>query len=320
MDVRRLGILQALARYRTVRAAADALHLSPSSVSQQISVLEREAGVSLIEKEGRSVRLTSAAQVLIEHAHAIFAELESARSDLTACQDGTLGVTHAGGFASAIPALLAPAVARLHTEHPRWRVHLRQVEPEHSTDQLISGDLDLAITMAGPHLPRHDHPQIRLTHLLTEPYDAVLRTDDPLCRHEHVDIAGDLSHRPWVVSAPGTAWFDRVTAAAHTAGFQPRAVHHVDDFTAAIGLVRAGLAVALLPRSVWEGHSQADVTARPITGGPPTRHVFAAVRRGDQTPALLDTLEHVAHELAANLALPISPHSRALASDEHRTD
>lgn len=289
IDVRRLRMLEALARYGTVRATADALHMSPSAVSQQISILEQESGVILVEKEGRNVRLTPGAWLLVEHSHAIFSELESARVNLEAYQQGDHALTRVGAFASAIPGFLGPAIARLRHGRPQWHFRIVQDEPETSIDHLINGDLDLVITMSCRHLPVSDHSQVRLEPLLTEPYDAVLRDDDPLCAEHDLDFAKHLEDQDWIMSAPGTAWHDCAVAAANQVGFQPKVLHTVDDFAAAIGLVRAGLGMAVLPRLGWSSSHRSGVSVRTLRSGP-RRKVFAAIRRGDRSPALVETL------------------------------
>ncbi|MBK0865404.1 LysR family transcriptional regulator [Saccharopolyspora sp. HNM0986] len=300
IDVRRLRLLEALARHGTVRATAEAVHMSPSAVSQQISLLEHESGVILVEKDGRNIRLTPGAWLLIEHARTIFSELESAKADLEAYQQGERGLTRVGAFASAIPSFIAPAIARLRHMRPQWKFHIMQVEPETSIDRLINGDVELVITMSCRHLPHSDHPQVRLEPLLTEPYDAVLRADDPLCAEPDLDFATHLEGQDWVMSAPGSAWHDCAVAAANQAGFQPRVMHTVDDFTAAIGLVRAGLGITVLPRLGWNSASRSGIAVRTLRSGP-RRKVFAAVRRGDRAPALVELLREEGARLVSGV-------------------
>src|SRR5690349_10393160 len=144
MDVRRLRILLELARLGSMRAVADELHLTTSTVSQQLAVLAREAGATLIEPDGRRVRLTPAGRRLAGHAVTILAAVEAARHDLDPAAEpaGTLRVA---GFASAVRALL-PIAAELARRTPAVRVLIREHEPDEAFALLATDDVDLALT------------------------------------------------------------------------------------------------------------------------------------------------------------------------------
>src|SRR5882757_2799471 len=112
IDLRRLGVLRELDRRGSLAGAARALHLTPSAVSQQLASLSREVGVLLIERQGRGVRLTGQARVLLEHADLIAAQLEKARADLSAWEGGRRGAVTVGAFSSAITGLMPSALRR----------------------------------------------------------------------------------------------------------------------------------------------------------------------------------------------------------------
>jgi DNA-binding transcriptional LysR family regulator len=308
IDVRRLHVLRTLARCKTVRATAEELHLSPSAVSQQISLFERELGVDLVMRDGRNIKLTGGALVLLEHAHEVFRELEGAQADLEAYRTGELGVTYVGAFASSVAGLVAPAVAEFCHSRSRWRVSVVQAEPEESIDRLLAGELDVAVTMSGRHLPDHQNGEVLIEQLLAEPYDAVVSSSHPLGRTACLDMALDLADQPLISSAPGTAWHDCVVAAAHQAGFQPCIAHTVDDFAAAVGLVQGGLGITVLPRLGWRGANLEGVTVRPVTPAP-RRKIFAAVRRGSHLDALVEVLrQHGARIEPEDPSPPLPPH------------
>src|SRR5699024_12634829 len=128
IDVRRLHLLQVFDHHRTVAATAEALDVTPSAVSQQLAVLAKEAGVPLIERPGRRFLLTGAARVLLQRAPAIFAELERATSDLTAYVEGNGGVGRVGSFSTGTSDLVAPALPRLRTGHPRRTCEVGRAE------------------------------------------------------------------------------------------------------------------------------------------------------------------------------------------------
>src|SRR4051812_6830528 len=128
MDPRRLRLLLELSRRGSMRAVADALGYTTSTVSQQLAVLAREARTPLIEPAGRRVRLTPAGQRLAEHAVTILAALDAARADLDP-QAEPAGVVRVAGFATAIRRSVMPAVTALAETHPPVKLHIREHEP-----------------------------------------------------------------------------------------------------------------------------------------------------------------------------------------------
>ncbi|MFD6971353.1 LysR family transcriptional regulator, partial [Streptomyces sp. NPDC059949] len=119
LDVRRLRLLRELARRGTIAAVAEALSFSPSAVSQQLGVLEREAGLPLLERTGRRVRLTPAGQNLVRHAEAVLERLEQADADLAEARGGLAGALRIGAFPTAIRAIVPAALVALAGRHPR---------------------------------------------------------------------------------------------------------------------------------------------------------------------------------------------------------
>ncbi|MEY9212600.1 LysR family transcriptional regulator [Thermobifida halotolerans] len=293
IDVRRLQLLRALDEHRTVAAAAEALGVTPSAVSQQLTALAKESEVPLVERNGRRFVLTGAGRVLVEHARVIFAELERARADLARCAEGTIGTARVGSFATGISNLVAPAVAGLRRTRPGWRFSVVQAEPEHSTELLRTGAIDIAVTMSSAHLPATGTPDLQIHPVMVEPLDAVLPYEHPLAAKPELELAEDLGDADWIMSAPGTAWFDSVSAACHQAGFQPRVAHTVDDFGAAFSLVAAGLGIAVVPRLAWNGLTVPLMVVRSIRRGP-QRHILAATRTGADPEPLLTAMRQAA--------------------------
>src|SRR5918912_2215177 len=130
LDLRRLRLLRELHERGTIAAVADALQFTPSAVSQQLAVLERETGVALLERAGRGVRLTDAARVLVEHADALLARAARAEADLAAAQGAVAGRGRIAGFESVALHIALPALAALAREAPRLRCEVVEAEPE----------------------------------------------------------------------------------------------------------------------------------------------------------------------------------------------
>src|SRR4051794_20255185 len=129
LDLRRLRLLRELHQRGTIAAVADALQFTPSAVSQQLGILEREAGVQLLERAGRGVRLTDAALTLVEHAEALLERAGIAEADLAAASGTVAGRGRIAGFQSVTLRLAVPAMAALARSAPRLRTELIEAEP-----------------------------------------------------------------------------------------------------------------------------------------------------------------------------------------------
>src|SRR5919107_5877606 len=130
LDLRRLRLLRELHERGTIAAVAEALQFTPSAVSQQLAMLEREAGVRLLERAGRGVRLTDPALVLVQHADALLERAAIAEADLAAAAGTVTGRARIASFRSAAVRLALPAMEVLAREAPRLRCELIEAEPE----------------------------------------------------------------------------------------------------------------------------------------------------------------------------------------------
>ncbi|MCP2259945.1 DNA-binding transcriptional regulator, LysR family [Streptoalloteichus tenebrarius] len=286
IDPRRLRVLRALADHGTVTAAARSLYLTPSAVSQQLAALESEVGQPLLDRRGRAVRLTAAGEILASHASAVLAQLERAEADLAACASGAAGRVVVAAFATAITMVVAPAIADLRARAPKVEVLVRDAEGHASLPLLLAGEVDMAIAMDYRGAPGADDERLARVPLYAEPFDAVLPATHRLAEEDGVAV-GELAAEEWITPWPGNPCHDVVQLACENAGFQPRVAHSSDDFRAICALAGAGVGVALVPRSALRGVELRDAVIRPVTGRPPTRRVFAALRRGGERHPLL---------------------------------
>jgi DNA-binding transcriptional LysR family regulator len=264
IDVRRLAVLRELHRCGTVTAAAAALHLTPSAVSQQLAALARQTGTRLVETSGRRLQLTGAGLVLVQHAEAVLAELEQAETALRAFAAGEAGVVTVGAFPTAINGLVLPAMRRLRVEAPEVRVQVRDVTGDAAVDALMAGELDLALWIAYPGSRTVEERGAVGQSLHDDPLDLVLPAGDRRAAARSVALA-QFRDDPWV-SGLATSPCRRVSdAACAAAGFTPRVEHCTDDWTAVVGLVAAGAGVALVPRLAQPAEPD-GVVIRPVTG------------------------------------------------------
>ncbi|MFD6227811.1 LysR family transcriptional regulator [Streptomyces sp. NPDC060232] len=285
-DIKKLRILRTLAEQGTVTRAAEALHMTPSAVSQQLTNLARQLGVALLEAQGRRVRLTDAAHLVLRHAEAVFAQLERADAELAGYLSGDAGEVRVGAFSTAVPALVVPAVAQLRTAHPGVEVRVRETEAAEAYELLSAGGVDLALSLAA-HAPSARDGRFTRVTLMEDPLDVALPPGHPLRDAEDLRLA-DLSGDPWIYGGSGP-WSEIARGACEAAGFVPEQAHSASGWTAILAMVEAGMGVALVPRMVSSRAS--GVAVRVLSRDRPTRHVIAAVRRGaESAPAVAHVL------------------------------
>lgn len=276
-------MLRALADHGTVTAAGEALHLTPSAVSQQLAALESETGQDLLRRRGRRVSLTPAGELLVKHANAVAAELERAQASLASFASGAMGRVELASFASAITQVVAPTIRALRLLTPDITVVVRDAEGHASVRLLLDGEIDLAITEAHRLAPRTDDQRLYMFPLYTEPFDVVLPKNHRLSSWDDVPL-DELAGEDWIAPLPGNPCRDAVEAI----GAGARITHTSDDFRAILSLVGAGAGVALVPRNALTEIPGA--VAVPVRGTAPQRRVFAAVRRGSEGHPLIKTV------------------------------
>ncbi|MGI5479801.1 LysR family transcriptional regulator [Streptomyces lavendofoliae] len=303
IDPRRLRILRAAADHRTVTAAAAALYLTPSAVSQQLAALEQETGHVLLTRSGKGVRLTAAGEILLEHANEVLAQLERAEAELAAYAGGNAGEVTVAAFATGIAEVLAPAIGRLAGTHPGIRVRVKDAEGDESLPLVLDGEADVALAVEYRGAPREGDRRLARVPLYAEPFDAVLHAGHPLAQEPEVGLAS-LADADWIAPYPGNPCHDMVLLACELAGFDPRLVHSSDDFRAVVALAGAGAGVALVPRSALRGIELKDVVVRPVAGPAAFRRVFAAVRRGAEEHPLIRPVLSALAAAAGGLSTP----------------
>jgi DNA-binding transcriptional LysR family regulator len=283
LDLRRVRLLRELAARGTIAAVADALQFTPSAVSQQLAILEREAGVPLLERAGRGVRLTDAALTLVEHADALLERAALAEADLAAAAGTVTGRARVAGFQSVMLNLAIPAMEALARDAPRLRCELVEAEPEPAIPALALGDVDLVLGDEWRHQPLKMPEGIARADLFEDPVLLVQRQGDRR-------TLAELREAHWVTGHPGMAWEEMTRRSCRElGGFEPDIRHRANDAILAVALTAAGLAVTLLPQLPLSGAQGVQLTPTPTA-----RTIFAATRAADagrpSTQALLNAL------------------------------
>lgn len=245
MDVslRQLQMLREVAARGTMAAAAEALGYTPSAVSQQIGALEKVAGVEVLEKVGRNVRLTDAGRALVGHAEVMLTELERAQVSLENVTSEAKGPVVLAIVESVASTLLPPMLTALDEQHPDIELRTRQIEPHDAYAGLSLGELDLTFDLDYPHAPGPVPDGLVRTEIFNDWFSLVVRADDEL--DGTVDLS-TLADRAFIASPP-TSCGRCVTMACREAGFEPDLRHQVDDYPATLRLVAGGAGIALVP-------------------------------------------------------------------------
>ncbi len=271
----RLHLLDVFARVGTVRATAAELLLSPSTVSQQLGVLEAETGATLFERSGRSLTLTPAGELLVERARDLRDHMDAIEAEIHDVTTEPAGILRIGGFASSVASILSPAVEVLAREHPRLTVELLEIEPREATTALHQGRCEVMVTVDetdGSLLAS----SLTVVPLATDPLMAVLPVSHPLAGRRSVALA-DLSADAWALDAPGTYLGELVPRECRVAGFEPRVSGRFSSYGVMVAHVAAGLSVAVLPELATRGAT--GTVAVPVAGLA-RRRIVAAVRTG----------------------------------------
>lgn len=297
MDVTQLRTLRLLDDLGSLRAVAAALFVSPSAVSQQLALLQREAGVPLTRREGRGLVLTEAGRALSAAAGDVLvamARAESAIASLDAALDAPVSVAL---FHSVGPIFAGRLVAALdRTGGPAVTIADEDV-PEGDFPALTSR-YDLVVAHRVDYAPPWSGG-VRAIELLREPFDIALPAAHPLAARASL-APEDLAEESWVSSREGYSPADVVAQVGATAHRRVRVAHRVNDYATVASLVASAGAVAALPRLTAGSRLPDGVVLRPLRGAPHVRLIEVLARPETlERPAVervLDALRGVVRE------------------------
>ncbi|MGO3327143.1 LysR family transcriptional regulator [Gordonia sp. (in: high G+C Gram-positive bacteria)] len=276
LNVGRLRVLRELHLRGTLAAVAEALVYTPSAVSQQLSQLEREVGVPLLERVGRGVRLTDAALTLVGHTEAVLTRLEAAEADLAASQPTVQGVLRVALFQSVVLELAPPTLTLLDERHPLLQVELVQRDEDLATSGMLAQEFDVVL---GEEFPGRPHPIRPDVHR-----EDLLRDSLMLALPAHGRWAGlppalkELSDAPWALDPADTAMGAWSRDICRAAGFEPIVRFDTPDPLLQAHLVRTGHAVALMPSMLASRHLAG--TRLEALPDDPHRMLYTATRTG----------------------------------------
>jgi molybdate transport repressor ModE-like protein len=290
LDLHRLVMLREIKTRGSMTAAARNLSYSHSAISQQMGLLEKETGVALLERVGRGVRLTDAAEQLVRHTEAVMAILERAESDLASAHGEIRGSVRIAAFSTVTRAVIPEALVRLRQLYPELDVQVEQLEPEEGLARLAGNRVDLLVADEYPSIPLSVGSSLHAELLCSDPVHAYLPTDMVM------DSVAGLGEVSWVMEPVGTASFAWAQRLCRDAGFEPKARYQSADLLFHLRMVEAGLAAAFLPGLVVR-EASGDLRRSSVFADDPTRAIHALSREGSQGRPVILACQTVLREV-----------------------
>ncbi|MFD7029712.1 LysR family transcriptional regulator [Streptomyces sp. NPDC059917] len=298
IEARHLRVLRAVAGTGSFSAAARELGCTQPAVSQQMKALEQSAGTPLLVRAGREMRLTQAGEALVRHAAGILAGLTAAEEEVAAIAGLRAGRVRLVSFPSGSSTLVPTALAAMRAEHPGTRISLVEAEPPRSVEMLREGDCDVALAFryagAGPDGTAAEWDDLVVRPLLTDRLVGLVPERHRLAGAARVGMA-ELAEEPWIAGCPRCR--RHLVDVCEAAGFTPRIDFATDDYPAVVGLVGAGLGVAVLPELAVESVRAKGVAAlvlEPAVEREVVALTLADLARVPAVAATLDQLERAA--------------------------
>lgn len=274
LSFHRLRLLRELQMRGTILAVAEALSYTPSAISQQLTILRKEAGVDLLEQTGRRVRLTQAGEVLCDHALTMLSQLERAEADLARSRLSVTGTLRAAAFQTATLVLIPQVLDLLASRFPDLQVKVSEIPPDGAVAALEAHDFDIIVG--------EEYPGVLLRR--DGAVDRVDLTSDPmfLVSNERRPPGGlrQFAADPWVMEPVGNAARQWAIMQCREAGFEPDVRFESSDLLVHRRLAELGHAVALLPELLCRGDNLVQLHE---LDPPSARTIFSAVRTGSET-------------------------------------
>lgn len=282
LEVRRLRTLREVGLRGSFSAAAAAMHYTQAAVSQQIALLEQEAGMLLVDRTVRPLRLTDAGATLVAHTETVLGELAAAEADLAAVRSLEAGRLRIGFFASAGATIVAPAVLAFSRAHPKIELSVSEGTSGILEALVRAGDLDVAVVTSYPALGETLDQALAIHHLADDEFTLVVPHGHCLTRRKCVAL-GMLAKERFIFPTPlgpvAAAYTRLLESACARAGFTPTVAFHITDCQTAQAFVADGHGIAILPELALHPLN-ANVEAHPLKDAPPPRHIVAVHRAG----------------------------------------
>ena len=298
---RQMLLLLALHELRSLRKAAASLNMTQPTATKLLQDLERILGLPLFDRGRRGMQPTNYGEVMIRHARLVLADLDRTRLELEALSSGATGQIKIGAVISAIPFLLAKAVARLKRQHPGLFVSIDVGTSDALVPALAKGELD--VLLARP-LVLADRPEFNYEELIDEPLHIVARIDHPLMSRSSMTLQ-DLAAWPWTLLPSGSPMRKVLQPVfAEMGPGQPRDIVETSSMMTMIALLQESDMLAVMPADFTDFNVKHGLLRRlPITL-PPIMGAYGVVTRRDRplAPAMSTFLQHLKEVMARDVA------------------
>ncbi|WP_183720358.1 LysR family transcriptional regulator [Rhizobium sp. BK060] len=294
MDIGRLRALRELSIRKTMAAVAEALHVSPSAVSQQISLLEDEVGIRLVERRGRGVVMTPAGYQLVQRAERILIEVEAAKADIAELKSVVSGELRVAAFPSVAAAVIPEVVFDLAQRYPHLTIQFDEMEPAESVAALRSWQTDVAIIDDLNMPPGALDPNFETIFLMEDVFNVMVPNEHRLSGQPTVSL-GELRDERWAIDTASDTYTKMLVEACQDVGFKPNIVSRCKGFEVTVALIRKGYGISIVPGlrasndldDVWVCRVVPEIR----------RRIFIAFRREEKrSPALQAFLARMAEK------------------------
>lgn len=281
MELRQLKYFIEVARKEHVTRASEKLHVAQSAISRQIANLEEELGVQLFTREGRSIKLTPIGMNFLYRVERAMDELDKALEEVHEYLDPDVGEIRIGFPHSLATYSLPSVISAFRKKHPSIRFQLRQGITSSLIEDVIKGEVDIALVTPVP----TDHPEVHGHILFTEEIRAILPPSHPLSENTTIRL-NQLEKEPFIIFRTGFTLRTIVIDACSQAGFRPKIAFEGEETSTIRGLVASGLGVSLLPEVALVERGPIDPISVRISEPRVTRTVgFITSRTKKLTPS-----------------------------------
>ena len=293
MELRHIKYLLAVADHGNFTRAAESLHISQPTLSQQIKQLERVLGVVLLDRSGRTVRLTDAGHAYAQHARLALRDLDAAERAVHDVQDLSRGHLRVATTPTFTAYLIGPLVHRFRSEHPGIALTLRETTQDRIESDLAADRLDLGIAFAGPHAAGIEH-----TALFTEQLTLVVGSGHALAEATDSLPVRNLTGHPLGLLSADFATRVHIDRYFDDAGVRPEIAIEANSISALLEFVGRGTLATVLPDAITRAHP----AVRPVPLDPPLpMRTVELLRRHSAyhsaaARAFAEVLQSVAHD------------------------
>ncbi|WP_243064234.1 LysR family transcriptional regulator [Humibacter sp. RRB41] len=291
LDAHTLRIVRAIVEHGSITAAATSLGYSQPAVSQHLRRAEARIGMPLVARSGRGIRLTEAGRVLAKHAGTITTALDAAAGELAELSGLRSGRVRLASFPTASSTLVPQVLRTLASDHPGVGVSYLEAEPPEAVDAVRSQRADLAITFSYPGDRVDPHGEsargLVVVPLWSDQMKLVVPAGHPDASSDDVPLA-ELAGESWIAGCQRCR--GHLLQLAEASGFRPQIAYETDNVTAVLGMVAAGLGVALLPSLALATAGIPRGVAVRTTANHDRRTIHLVASQGsDQVPAIAAT-------------------------------